>query len=306
MDFSQVTGVRRYSPLDKIQSDLRYITHVAKGQGGALTCLWKRPLSYPAMGFYLTYPTIAATGAKWIEHQTSWALIDKYGIACNWSSVNGKGTTNVKNADGSYSFYRTKVHLYVSTGGQSQSANAILWPNPYGDTILQAYMVYNEAELMEYPVKATHPVINNSGLVFSFSDVTTKKIKLYAMPIFTDEDLDSVRQWHPATSILRTTYKDYEPQLREHETDVVVDAGEPLVTLGSPQAGAVKITGMRTNLDDYKAKYDVATGGKFPKSQYPYLRATIVLDAKNTGAGIQTNKNVIHWDMMYLTFEVER
>ena len=313
MDFSQVTGVRRYSPLDKTQSDLRYITHVPKG--GAQTCLWKRPLSYPALGIVMSYPDIFPSGVRATEHQVSWAAVDKYGIACRWSRVNGNTVTQEKNADGSYTFYREASNLYVSIGDSANMHTTdILWPNPYGKTTLTTRWIGNESRLMEYPT--TLPPLfgsQSAGVVWYFSDVTTKKIKLYARPILTNAN-NSLGQWDPTTLILRTTYKDYEPQLKEHETDVVVDAGEPLITLATMKTayevnakGAIRtIEEIRTNLDDYKAKYDAATGGKYSKSQYPYLLATIVLGVRISGAEIQTSNNVIHWDMMYLTFEVER
>lgn len=308
IDFSQVTSIRRQYRMANgyhKEDNLKYIDYQEAGK--PLKCLWKRPLSYPVMGFELRYPVMYPSGAKYFFHKTSWLLVDQYGVSCYWKWETGNSNKRVKNADGTYDLFENTEHLYVSTGREAEAeyvtiANAVQWPNPYGDIILEAHMVYNEAELMDYPKIPPHIAL--SSIEYSFSDVTTKKIKLYARK--KKQGDEAVPSPYVLTS--DTTHSNHftSPKLRSFDTEVEVDAGQPLVTIGSLNSGKRKITGIRTNLDDYKAKYDAATGGKFPKSEYPYLRATIAFRARNIPANIQNRGDVTLWDAMYLTFEVDR
>ena len=85
-----------------------------------------------------------------------------------------------------------------------------------------------------------------------------------------------------------------------YETSVTVKAGSPIVTLSSKTGGITEITSIRSNFDDYKVKYEAATGGKFSKTEYPYLRGIVKLDCKSTSLGINNTGGI------YLIFSVSR
>lgn len=181
------------------------------------------------------------------------------------------------------------------------------------DIKLTTYIIDANQQQGEYtPGEAKlHP---KNSLSWLFSNVTTKKILLYARPDlpFPAQNPATNSTWLASSRVDDELHRDWWIEPIPYSTDVVVDAGEPLITLlpmsGSEEIaadGVIRRIKVRTNLDDYKAKYDVATSGKFPKSQYPYLRAVINIDFHSNRFNIQ-NSDYPHWDMMYLVFETKR
>lgn len=329
IDFSQVASIQRYKlTIPYAQCFFKYLDYQGAGMKKPV-CLWKRPLSYPAMGFFISYrtadpnPLLFPDGTLYQE--CSWALIDRYGIVRDvLPSIKKKIVeAGIAHSDPLWSSQPehnlgTMLAIYVLVDGNMMDyyGTGYEYDPIYRDTKdikLTAYIIDADPQQGKYtPGEAKlHPQNSVSWL---FSDVTTKKILLYARPDlpYPSQNPRTNSTWGPGGSVNDEIHRDWWIELRPHSTDVVVDAGEPLVTLlpksGSEEiaaGGAIRRIKVRTNLDDYKAKYDAATSGKFPKSQYPYLRAVINLEIHSHRFGIQ-NSDCPHWDTMYLVFETKR
>lgn len=57
IDFSQVASIQRYKlTMHYAQRFFKYLDYQGTGMKNPV-CLWKRPLSYPVMGFFISYRT---------------------------------------------------------------------------------------------------------------------------------------------------------------------------------------------------------------------------------------------------------
>lgn len=331
IDFSQVASIQRYKlTIPYAQCFFKYLDYQGAGMKKPV-CLWKRPLSYPAMGFLVYYcnqdDMLNPNGIP--EQFSSWALIDRYGIvqiiqpstkkkiveagiAYSYPFWSSQPEHNISTTLWIYVLVDGNIEDYYGTGYDGQGS--VMFRNTFNNDVkLTAYIIDADPQQGEYtPGEAKlHPQNSMSWL---FSDVTTKKILLYARPDlpYPAQNPYTNSTWGPGSIRQDALHHDFWLETVPHSTDVVVDAGEPLVTLlpmsGSEEiaaGGAIRRIKVRTNLDDYKAKYDAATSGKFPKSQYPYLRAVINLEIHSNRFGIQ-NSDCPHWDTMYLVFETKR
>lgn len=151
---------------------------------------------------------------------------------------------------------------------------------------LTAYSASNDTEWRKLP-EGAKTVWDARWML---SDETSGKIKLYAMPNTNSGE---------NTDFIDTAYT-YMYRPKVHDTDITVDATTPVIALSSKNGATVEITSIRSNFDDYKAKYETATSGKFSKSTYPYLRGIVELDCKSTSLGINNTGGI------YLIFSVSR
>ena len=252
--------------------------------------IWIRQPEYP-------YMTIAATRESIGYTSYSYFFTDKCGLM-------------VEYANGSSSMPALQSVTLKSSGWQANVATEVN-PTRYLDIgdVLTACCVNNDTEYNDFTETNRTRNIGRivSDAIWSLSDEETGQIKLYATTN-TDCVPDGVIVSNP-TYDTRSFFDDmarrrYYPtsyfELMPHDTDVTVDAGTPLITLSTKNGGNTKITSMRTNFDDYKAKYDATTVGKFSKSQYPYLRGIVKIDCKSALLGINYTCGI------YLTFTVSR
>lgn len=174
-------------------------------------------------------------------------------------------------------------------------------------------------------VKLIHNFTSKEVKEWSLSDVTTKKINLYAdknnsmdsdnfitfgqktaSNVYLIDNDGSGGAWHT------DFYK-----VKQHESDVVVAAGTPLITcneitqselLGGSASmdylRGLQVTSIRNNFDEYKTKFNTATGSKYPKSEYPYLVGYIKLDCKI--ANYLGSGDINGTYGMYIGFKVRR
>ena len=274
MDFSQVKSV-------EIQEGA--VRGIFALEGTVLR--WKRPLTYPVIGLLRKYEFTSSSGVRYIRYACSDMLIDKNGMTCKWSDKIPQDDRVIENSDGSITTFNFSEFTTIG------SAEAI----SVGD-ILMAHRFNNESQIKNFSL--------NTGTLadaeWIFSDEATGKIKLYARPAQTSS------MWQAGSWRWNTSWDEYDISLREHNTDVIVNAGQPLITLSSKTGSTVQVTGIRTNVDDYKTKYNNATAGVYPKSEYPYLVIGVSLKIKSPALSIQTSDNVTSWDMLYIIMEVER
>ena len=119
------------------------------------------------------------------------------------------------------------------------------------------------------------PGINISDAEWTLSDIDTGKIHLFAYPSNSLLGIDE--------GVINTYNKFI--GYPTYNTEVTVDAGDPLINFNSGTS-AIKITSIRKNFDDYNEKYDIATAGKYSRTQYPYLGGYIEIKVKSSSEGI--------------------
>ena len=272
--------------------------------------VWRRPLSYPAMGFIIQHPfkrSIATDAIQYCSYQSAYNAIDAYGINYALSNINKRNTTT--------DFYHCYQYLFIVPDREEEEIPGILGrKSTSSDKItLIAYRIDNDTQLENFPIGANKV----PDAEWSFSDEETGQIVLYATP-YNEIDYDYNLDF-PATYDLGSMYHDGKENyfvIRKHDTDITVAAGTPLITLSSKKGSTVQIKSILTNFNDYKQKYETACGSTFPKSTYPYLRGFVKLNCKSNSLGIDTanevpNKltaveNAKYIGGMYLVFHIAR
>ena len=287
VDFSQVRGVKIK------EGEVRYINNWADGR-----LYWKRPMTYPVFSFCLrsSFSVLRGSIVQPVHvYSVSQVLIDRYGVTKYLETANGG-----KNSDGSMNVYYPTYQVLLPSDDDEIDGNdyassftQIKKGMENNNLSLVAYVVNNDSETKNCPESMAKIILNYVS--YKFSDATTKKIKLYAIPSSTSLSENKWTTYH-------YQYRYSEPILfdREHETDVIVDAGTPLMTAAYWKNGEYRITSVRSNFDEYKTKYDTATGGAYPKNSYPYLVGVITLEGVHQNI---ENKNTCK---MYIAFKVKR
>lgn len=296
MDFSQVKDITTRDGI------VKYIAKKENGNTGP--CYWKRPFTYPVAGFCL-YSNFISRENNMNIYISPTLLLDKYGVSKRLSillsSKNTDGSTNV--------YYNTKAirlpndtdEIDANDYGSSKTWIAKGLENKSLRFFVRA--VSTETQLSNFPETG----MTNSSIRFRFSDKQSGKIKLYASPV---EDIETNNTWRFTNLVLTAIYRDHEYREITHDTDITVTAGTPLITLSSDNSYMPTISSVRNNFDEYKEKYNTATGGKFPKSSYPYLVGLTELTASTPP--ILANKWCVPghatygWSSMYFYFVVKR
>ena len=304
VDFSQVKKV-------KIKDgEVRYITE------GETKLLWLRPFEFPTMSFAVYYQQ--DTTHNFACHSY---LVDKCTTSYEKAiSVSGKNSTN---SDDTKNNFVLLNHIWLPSKGQTVNelsgyttaeVNAI--PEGLKTKLgLVAFKIDNKTKVDSFPLDCSSlygaSTFGYYYALYSFSDAFTKKIKLFAVKDTTRPNRYFVKgdglQRRPITGEL------YHEEITR-DTDVEVEASEPLITLGNKtyvkafkNLNFMPFVSIRDNFDEYKIKYDTATGSKYPKSEYPYLVGGTKLTAElrsSSSNGAQTwGKDV---DGTYFYFIVKR
>ena len=280
MNFSQIKDI-------KIPNDYTKYLHQCRNDGTPIRCLWKKPLTQPATLITLTTTTPYTSGYKWIEIIIRDFLMDKYGIT---TSVYKSGST-FSATDGSPVQYTTTlpyIHLGYEKGNWQNGLDTTkpvvkINNNPnYVEDLDLEFTIY-QTNIDNLPDFENYPYTKNGTLsdaTWTFSDVTSRQIHLFASADGDESGFNS--QSMAFQDNRKNLCGDYIGRTSEIDTEVVVDAGDPLIKLQNTRGGKVKVASIRTNFDDYKTKYDIATAGKFPKSKYPYLVGYVELFISST------------------------
>ena len=292
VDFSDVTDVR--IP----QGTVKYIEKYENNTTGPL--YWKRPFQYPTRGICLRAFFTTPNGDKVRVYNLPWGLYDYYGM----TKLLELPPTST-NSDGSVNVYYQEPIVWLPTEDDAVDENnyssSLTWiksgVQQKGLTIA-SYQVKNEDSAKVFP---TQSGIEASGSLHLQSlrnniESSSPPITLYAVPSAASLS-DST--WALGKLIKSDLYQDWEYQLIEHETDVVVTGySTPLINRTFQASGVTRITAARTDFNEFKTKYDTATGGKFTKSTYPYLIGAIRL--------LWYGGSSIGKSEMYLAFKVKR
>lgn len=298
MDSSQVKDIK--IP----QGQVKYIAKYEKGTTGP--CYWKRPFTYPAIGFYLYCNFIpSVNGYSRHTYISPQLIFDKYGM----SSKLLPSLPSSQNTDGSINVYYALDNIRLPSETNEIDLNdyssSFVWITKGLENKslrLRACGITNDSDMNNFP-KTSY---TNSATKFTFSDERDKKIKLYASPV---EDIQMNNAWSLKTIATTAFYREREYRERTHETDVIVTAGTPLITLSTGGLSwSPYISSVRNNFDEYKSKYDTATGSKFPKSSYPYLVGSVELQASTSSYDIhkQPLSSENGWSLMNFYFVIER
>ncbi len=249
MDFSQVKDAR--IP----QGIVKYIENEAR-----TVCYWKRPFEYPALCGYLESTLPVEKYGNVITHGYTWPLYDIYGTSKIFpetsSFTDTQGRLNV--------FYRRKFievpaeHLLTT---QYSYDVDLTWLRDGTSRWLVCGLLQKEQDFPTYL-----PRHDNAKLEIS----TT--FNMYASN-------NGLLSGNWAASKVSTTgagCKEDVLELIPHETDAIVAGCTPLIQvqqliMNRKGLGSWTITNVTTNFDEYRTKYNTATGGKYSKSAYPYL-----------------------------------
>lgn len=294
MDFSQVNDV--LIP----QGQVKYITE------GSTKLLWKRPFEFSTIGYAVYYQSGQTHNFALQSY-----LMDKYTTSYK-TGISLSGKTSSTNSDGSKNNFFLLSNIWLpdkentlASLGDSRELTLIQkgLANKLG---LIGFLVVDENQADNFPFNSSFLSLAGPQTYYtasySFSDVSTGKIKLSAVKDTSGNSRYSVTegsiQRHPITLEL----------LKEEiirNTDVEVTAGTPLIRQGSythlytidgsfPDniLPLKKISSVRNDFDEYKVKYDTATGSKFPKSEYPYLLGRTKLTVSYGQYGNSLIKNV--------------
>lgn len=253
-------------------------------------CIWRKPFEFPAMTFGISFnhPHSNVEMESIVDYVTN-----KYGL------VQPIGY-NASNEERYILPILTEWNLTrdLDDGG--------LGLRYLGGT-LRAYSAYNASEFADFPTKAN--IVADTEWILS--DKATGRIRLYAVPekysggtlasgnLDTHEFVSSLKVAEISGSYYYSD-RDYHFSPVQHETDITVEAGNPVITLSRTKGSTAEITNIRTNFDEYKEKYEEAGGSKYSISEYPYLRGIVKLDCKSEMLGINETIG------MYIVFSVRR
>lgn len=286
LDFSQIKNI------NIPQGQVKYITDKVDG---STRVLWKRPFEYPVIGFCLKSTFKISTGTKYHIFNLPLYLADRAGrtkiLGVPTGSINTDGSRNV--------YYRNPVVMLPTEDDEIDKNN-------YGSsfTWIKSGLEQNGLSFIGYHVNSesvanTFPIGGNSHCehIISLTDTngTANKIKLYAIP----NDASLLDQtWCIGMITQVAPYGEWEYRMKQHDTDVIVDMGTSLMSLEATLL-AKKILSVRSDFNEYKSKYDTATGGEYPKSIYPYLVGVVKVFIRHSW-------NNTGYSEMYFAFKIKR
>ena len=302
MDFSQVTSVNVKE--GAVKNIIRNNPSI---------CYWKRPFTFPTIG-YAVY-SLSNQGNTIHRFAVQSLLEDSYTVTYkNGVNLSGRNSTNT---DGSKNNFFLLKNIWLPSKEQSENAlgsgaTVDFIPEGLKNKLgLVGFYVSNETQADNFPfnsnVLSLYVALGYLYVSYTFSDVSTRKIKLSAVKDTSISNRSIVTEGGLQRN--QITAELYNAEITR-DTDVEVAAGTPLITLGGTENVKAftnltikKFASVRNDFDEYKIKYDTATGSKFPKSEYPYLLGSTTLTASY---GVNGNSIVKDVGKRYFYFIIER
>ena len=308
MDFSQVKGIR-ITPGLEVKNIIRL---------NPTLCYWKRPFTFPTIG-YAVY-SLSKQGDTIHRFAVQSLLEDKYTVTYK----NGVNLTSnpysSPNTDGSKNDFFLLCNIWLPGKGQSESmftdgtAHMDFIPEGLKNKLgLVVFYVANENEADNFPFASPSSYYSyaHTYTSYTFSDASTGKIKLSAVKDTSISNRSIVTEGRLQRN--QITAEIYQAEITR-DTDVEVTAGKPLITLGNNEVIQAyttliikKFASVRDDFEEYKVKYDTATGSKFPKSEYPYLLGYTKLTASyGVGTSLDTSNAIKNVGAKYFYFIIPR